>query len=217
MTYPSIVNYLKDSFKKALIEYCRSFRNYEFPKGTPNEKIFILDSDTGESYSNFDKIELEDDHLYMDQYEMKLILTDKCNINICPTKGSINLTTRYMDLIDSISSYYGVDFPGSDIFYPDFVDNILATSNNLVYLGMGLIEDTECYHVAGATDDITFQFWINAQPPGLPVKMSIDYIDKPESPRYTIRFSDWKLNEDISDSVFEFTALEGAKKIKLIK
>ena len=131
--------------------------------------------------------------------------------------ASVAATMSLMDLIDSISSYYGVDFPGSDIFYPDFVDNILATSNNLVYLGMGLIEDTECYHVAGATDDITFQFWINAQPPGLPVKMSIDYIDKPESPRYTIRFSDWKLNEDISDSVFEFTALEGAKKIKLIK
>ena len=105
MTYPSIVNYLKDSFKKALIEYCRSFRNYEFPKGTPNEKIFILDSDTGESYSDFDKIELKDDYLYMDQYKMKLMLTVNRSINICPIKGSVDLTTYYIDLIDSINNF----------------------------------------------------------------------------------------------------------------
>ncbi len=131
--------------------------------------------------------------------------------------ASVAATMSLMELIDSVSSYYGVDFPGSDIFYPDFVDNILATSNNLVYLGLALIEDTECYHVAGATDDMTFQFWINTQPPGLPVKMSIDYIDKPESPRYSIRFSDWKLDEIIADDKFEFSFPAGAQQIKLIK
>ena len=105
MTYPSIVNYLKDDFKEALIEYCRSFRNYEFPKDTPNEKIFILDSDTGESYSDFDKIELKDDRLYMDQYEMKLILNeDRRNIKVCPIESDINLSVHYTHLIDSINN-----------------------------------------------------------------------------------------------------------------
>lgn len=131
--------------------------------------------------------------------------------------ASVAATMTLMELIDSVSSYYGVDFPGSDIFYPDFVDNILATSNNLVYLGLALIEDTECYHIAGATDDKTFQFWINIQSPGLPLKMSVDYITKPESPRYTIRFSDWKLDESISDTKFEFSVPAGAQQIKIIK
>lgn len=126
-------------------------------------------------------------------------------------------TISIIELIDSLSSYYGVEVPGADIFYPDFVDNILETSNNLVYLGIVMIEGTECFHVAGAADDMTFQFWIKTEQPGLPLKMSIVYINKPEKPRYSIRFSDWKLDEDISDSVFEFTAPEGAMKIKLIK
>ena len=126
-------------------------------------------------------------------------------------------TISIIELIDSLSSYYGVEVPGADIFYPDFVDNILATSNNLVFLGITLIEDTECYHIAGATDDMTFQFWIKTDPPGLPFKMSIVYINKTEKPRYSIRFSDWKLDEEISDSTFEFSAPEGAKQIKLIK
>jgi len=131
--------------------------------------------------------------------------------------ASAPATISIIELVDSLSSYYGVEVPGIDVFYPDFVDNILETSNNLVFLGIVMIEDTECYHVAGAADDMTFQFWIKTQPPGLPVKMSIVYINKPEKPRYSIRFSDWRLDEDISDSVFEFTAPEGAKQIKLIK
>ena len=126
-------------------------------------------------------------------------------------------TISIIELIDSLSSYYGVEVPGADIFYPDFVDNILETSNNLVYLGIVMIEDNECYHVAGAMDDMTFQFWIKTISPGLPLKMSIVYINKPEKPRYSIRFSDWRLDEDISDSTFEFSAPEGAKQIKLIK
>ena len=126
-------------------------------------------------------------------------------------------TISLIELIDSLSSYYGVEVPGIDIFYPDFVDNILATSNNLVFLGPVMIDNIQCYHIAGAADDMTFQFWIKTESPGLPLKMSIVYINKPEKPRYSIRFSGWKLDEDISDSVFEFTAPEGAKQIKLIK
>lgn len=126
-------------------------------------------------------------------------------------------TISIIELIDSLSSYYGVEVPGADIFYPDFVDNLLATSNNLVYLGIVKTEGEECLHVAGTTDDITYQFWIRTEMPGLPYKMSLVYINKPENPRYTIRFSDWKLNEEISDSTFEFSAPEGAIKIKLIK
>lgn len=121
-----------------------------------------------------------------------------------------------IQLIDSLSSYYNVDFPGADVFYPDFVDNILATSNNLVYLGLGLIGDQECYHIAGASDDMTFQFWISDDK-YLPVKMSIIYVTQPEDPRYSIVYSDWKLDENLDDSMFDFKVPAGAQLIKLVK
>lgn len=126
-------------------------------------------------------------------------------------------TMSIIELVDSLSSYFGVEVPGIDIFYPDFVDNLLATSNNLIFLGNTVIEEKNCYHIAGATDDMTYQFWIKIDSPGLPLKMSIVYINKPEKPRYAIRFLNWKLNEDINDSTFVFSAPEGSKQIKLIK
>lgn len=122
-----------------------------------------------------------------------------------------------IELIDSVSSYYGVEFPGADVFYPDFVDNILLTSNNLIYLGLTLIGDRECYHIAGATDEMTFQFWVTSEEPSLPLKMSLVYITEPGNPRYEIMFYDWKLDNEIDDSMFEFSIPVGAQKIKIIK
>ena len=59
----NISNFLDDDFKRALINHCKTFKNYEYPKGASVDKIFIVDSDTGESYTNFDKIQLKDDYL----------------------------------------------------------------------------------------------------------------------------------------------------------
>lgn len=129
--------------------------------------------------------------------------------------ATVPATLTLIQLIDSLSGYYKVDFPGADVFYPDFVDNILATSNNLVYLGLDEIGNVGCYHVAGAADDLTFQFWISDDK-YLPVKMSLIYINKPEDPRYTILYSDWKLQENIDDSMFDFKVPTGAKLVKLV-
>lgn len=131
--------------------------------------------------------------------------------------ASVPATMTLIELIDSVSSYYGVEFPGADIFYPDFVDNLLMTSNNLIYLGLTLIGETECYHIAGATDEFTFQFWIKDEEPALPLKMSLVYFNDPGSPRYQILFYDWKLNETIDDSKFIFSVPAGAQKIKINK
>jgi len=217
--YDSIAVAILDSMsdKVSVLETC-SFRfNSEFDISN-SEFGLITHSESGNIYlKGPDKmcIERKGDKghrkFFYDGKTYSLYSFDKNQFASAPATISI------IELVDSLSSYYGVEVPGIDIFYPDFVDNILATSNNLVFLGSVRIDNTDCYHIAGAADDMTFQFWIETEPPGLPVKMSIVYINKPEKPRYSIRFSDWKLNEEISDSVFEFTAPEGAKKIKLIK
>lgn len=131
--------------------------------------------------------------------------------------ASVPVSLSIVELIDSLSSHYGVDFPGADLFYPDFTDNLLETSNNLIYLGQTFIGDTECYHVAGARDDMTYQLWVTSGENSLPKKMSLVYISKPDNPKYSIIFADWKLNENIDDSKFEFTIPADARLIKLIK
>ncbi|HAY32589.1 MAG TPA: hypothetical protein DCY06_00520, partial [Bacteroidetes bacterium] len=43
--------------------------------------------------------------------------------------ASVPVSLSIVELIDSLSSHYGVDFPGADLFYPDFTDNLLETSD----------------------------------------------------------------------------------------
>ena len=122
-----------------------------------------------------------------------------------------------IELIDSVSSYFGVEFPGADVFYPDFVNNILETSNNLVFLGGTRIDNEDCYHIAGAGDDMTFQIWVSADGKYLPVKMTLIELDKPMTPRYQFRYYDWALDEFIDDSKFEFVAPQGAQIVKILE
>ena len=122
-----------------------------------------------------------------------------------------------METIDSLSSKLGVEFPAADIFYDDLVDSVLANSNILSYLGLTDVEDKECFHVAGATDSITYQLWISADGSYLPAKMVINYITRTGNPQYEALFLDWKLNPVLNDSMFDFVEPEGARKIKFIK
>jgi hypothetical protein len=131
--------------------------------------------------------------------------------------ATLPATMGLIDFIDSVSSYYGVEFPGVDIFYPDFVDNILATSDNLIYLGLSMIGGNECYHVAGVRDDMTFQIWVTSDGKYIPMRILLVYITRPGNPRYNITYSDWKFNEYIDDSRFTFTVPDGAKLTRLSK
>jgi hypothetical protein len=120
-----------------------------------------------------------------------------------------------IEFIDSLSSQVGIEFPGVDVFYPDFTDNILMTSDNLIFLGLGSVNGNECYHVAASRDGMTFQYWISADGSYTPVKLSVVYTSLEGDPRYSIEYIDWKGNSAIDDSIFEFKVPEGAQLIKL--
>lgn len=217
--YDSIAVAILDSMSNEIskLESCsfKFFSEYDIPN---DEFGLITHSESGTVYlKGPDKMLIEKKgdkghkNFYYNGNAFLLYSFDKNQYATVPASMS------NIELIDSLSSLYGVEFPGADILYPDFVDNLLETSNNLIYLGLTSVGDKECYHIAGARDDMTFQFWIDADKYSLPVRMSLVYITKPESPRYSIVFTDWKLNENIDDTMFEFSVPSGAQLIKLIK
>jgi len=122
-----------------------------------------------------------------------------------------------METIDSISSYYGVEFPAADIFYTDLVDSLLENSNIISLLGFTNIYDKECYHIAGRTQKITYQIWIANDGTFLPVKMAIVYTSKTGQPQYEAVFQEWSVNPVLEDSMFNFAAPPDAVKIKFLK
>ncbi len=80
-----------------------------------------------------------------------------------------------------------------------------------------MVGEEECYHIAGTADDMTYQFWVSTDGKYLLKKMMIDYILKPQTPRYRIVFADWKLDVPLNETMFEFTPPAGEVKIKIAK
>ena len=130
--------------------------------------------------------------------------------------GQIEAPTSLVEMIDSVSKRYGIEFPAADFLYPTFVDDILADSKELVYLGLTTIDGKECYHIAGMGTDKSFQFWVSDDAFTLPIKMVIVYTTKPMNPQYEAVLSDWQVNPTLPDAMFDFSIPLKAKKVKLV-
>jgi hypothetical protein len=130
--------------------------------------------------------------------------------------GQIATANSIMGMIDSVNKTYGIDFPIADFFYPTFVDDIIAESKNLVLLGITKVGDKDCFHIAGTAKDKTFQFWISDDAFYLPMKMVIVYTGKENNPQYEATLSNWQVNPDLPDAIFEFTPPAHAQKIKML-
>src|ERR1700712_4798047 len=63
--------------------------------------------------------------------------------------AQVNAPSNIMDMIDTVHKSYGIEFPIADFFYPAFVDDIIAESKNLAFLGMTNVDGKECFHIAG--------------------------------------------------------------------
>ncbi len=129
--------------------------------------------------------------------------------------SQVAVPSTVMEMIDHMNKTYGIVFPVADFLYPGFVDDILSASSDLVLLGMTKVDGKDCYHIAGAAKDKTFQFWIADDPFYLPVKMVIVYTNKPLNPQFEATYSEWQLNPNLPAGIFDFKVPPGAKKIKL--
>ena len=109
-----------------------------------------------------------------------------------------------------------IEFPAADFLYPTFVDDILSESKTLVYLGLTKVDGKDCFHIAGATRDKTYQFWISDDAFTLPMKMVIVYTAKEMNPQYEAVLSDWQVNPNLPDALFQFTIPHRARKVKLM-
>ena len=131
--------------------------------------------------------------------------------------ASVALSASIVEMIDTVNKLYGIEFPASDFFYPTFVDDLLSESRNLIYLGMTKVDGKDCYHIAGTTPEMGYQFWISEDALTLPVKMVIVYTSRDMNPQYEAVLSDWEINPVLPSSLFEFMAPPKARKIKMAK
>jgi hypothetical protein len=130
--------------------------------------------------------------------------------------GMVDAPATIIATIDSIHQYYDVDFPAADFFYPAFTDDLIESSDKVVYLGTTNINGKECFHIAAMSGVTNTQIWISNDAYNLPVKYVIDYYTVAGSPQYETTFSDWQINPVIPAALFNFSPPPGAHQVRIM-
>lgn len=135
---------------------------------------------------------------------------DENNYGIIPAPNTIIKT------IDSLHDMYDIDFPAADFFYPAFTDDLLENVDTLLYLGQATIDGKEYAQILASNQNTTYQFWISLDAYILPAKFVITYKNKPGNPQYEATFSDWIINPDLPDAMFDFQPPPGARQVRIL-
>lgn len=122
-----------------------------------------------------------------------------------------------LQTIDSIHNAFGIDFPASDFLYPTFTDDLLSTSDEVLYNGRKIIDGDEYFHIVAHGKKMTIQLWISTGAFYLPGKILIMDHDKNNGLQYEATLSNWKINEDYPNSIFDFLPPPGAHEIEILK
>jgi hypothetical protein len=121
-----------------------------------------------------------------------------------------------LEMIDEMNLNYDFQFPSADFFYPSFTDDMIEQFNSIKFLGKKTVDGEECYHIMATNEDLNVQLWISNKTYLLPKHFVIIYKNK-SNLQYETTFSNWSINPNIPDAVFDFIPSPNAKLISILK
>ena len=122
------------------------------------------------------------------------------------------------NLADAISFLEdaGAIFPLSDFVTGNFYAGVTTKIQTGDYLGLHMVGDRTCHHLAFTQDNIDWQIWIADGYEIVPCKLIITYKNLPESPQYTAYFGEWNFAPRLPDRLFNFVPPEGTSQIEFV-
>ncbi|MGJ5641933.1 DUF2092 domain-containing protein [Formosa sp. S-31] len=128
---------------------------------------------------------------------------------------TIPAPSNIMDMIEFMHTKFDMYFPAADFFYPSFTDDLLQDFKTITFKGEVNLGGHPCYELYAENDKMTAQLWILAETYNLPKKFILTYKQK-NNQKYEAIFSDWDLNPEVPDAIFDFTPPANAKLISVL-
>lgn len=121
-----------------------------------------------------------------------------------------------IETIDSLHRSYNIDFPAADLFYPTFVDDLVAQSYNISYVGNSTVAGIPCYHISALGTKQDMELWIANDGTFLPQLYVIT--DRKDGITSELQgwFTDWQVNPDLPDALFSFVPPPRAQEMLIL-
>ena len=130
--------------------------------------------------------------------------------------GVIDAPPTIMATIDTVHTRYGIDFPAADFFYPTFTEDLIADFDQIIFAGQSQVDGKNSYQIIAKNDQMSIQIWISDDALFLPTKFVIVYYDISPNQQFEGTFSDWSLNPELPNEMFEFSPPPGASQLILL-
>lgn len=122
-----------------------------------------------------------------------------------------------IETIDYLYEDFGIELTTADFLYPNFSKDFVDQMDQVLYLGVAQINGKRALHVMGSNESISAQIWVSDDAYFLPMKIVITYLSEGVAHQHQTDFSDWALNMDYPDSIFEFLPPPNARQITWLK
>lgn len=183
---------------------------------------------------------IDPDHGYVKHYSKDDVFfdgSDKLMVQIDGTKGkkgfwyngyeldyysydennyvSIPAPNSTIAMIDSVHQTFGIRFPAADFFYPSLTDDIIEGFESVKFLGKNTIDNVECLFIKASNKEMDVLLWIANDAYKLPKRQLILYKNM-NNEQYEATFSNWVLNPNIPEALFNFVPPASASQIEIL-
>lgn len=118
-------------------------------------------------------------------------------------------------LLEHLADRFGLVMPLEDLLYSDVYESVMSTAERVAYLGIHNVGEFKCHHLAFAQDVIDWQIWVEAGATPIPRKIVINYRQEYGHPAYQALITDWRVDLELPDALFEFSPPAGARQIEI--
>ncbi|UJP63813.1 DUF2092 domain-containing protein [Mongoliitalea daihaiensis] len=130
--------------------------------------------------------------------------------------GFIETPENIPDAIDFVNQEYDIEFPAADFFYPAFADDLIETHQIISYMGLVQLDGKDAHHIIAYGEETNVQIWFSNDTFTLPLRYVIHDLKSPQFLQFEGIFSNWKLNPDLPNALFDFTVPETATRMHML-
>jgi hypothetical protein len=118
------------------------------------------------------------------------------------------------ETIDMVYDRYGISTPLADMLSGDIYAVLMDAVITCRYLGIGLVGEKKCHHIAATQKDIDWQVWIDEGDSPQLRKLLITYKKLDGSPRYSVMLAELEELKAVDPATFAAQLPEGAAEVE---
>jgi len=119
------------------------------------------------------------------------------------------------EMLDYLETVIESPPPLADLLYND-LSFLSKRALSVMYIDVSFVYNSACDHLAFRGESVDWQMWVDRGEKPLIRKVVITYKELPGEPQLSARIEEWDTQPQLSDTLFQFSIPEGARRIPVV-